>query len=80
MKTLGVMTRNLWLKLADMNDSDSIAREYGLKPSYNSVPMQTAFYSAPGGIDLMQLRARLQGDPRILRVTLEVQDRIPRPR
>lgn len=79
-KTLGVVTRNLWLKLADMKDADVIAREYGLKPSFTSVPMQTAFYSAPGGIDLMQLRVRLQNDPRVLRVTLEVQDRIPRPR
>lgn len=80
MKILGVMTRNLWLKLADMKDADSIAQKYGLKPLYNCVPMQTAFYSAPGEIDLMQLRARLQNDPRILRVTLEVLDRIPRPR
>jgi hypothetical protein len=80
MKKLGVMTRKLWLKLADMKDSGSIASEYGLKPSYNCEPMQTAFYSAPDGIDLMQLRTRLESDPRVLRVTLETLDRIARPR
>ncbi len=77
-KTLGALTRTLWLKLRDMRDTDGIAGEYGMDLSFSNTAMETSFYEVPEGIDLQALRTRLQGDPRIVRVTLEVIDRIYR--
>ncbi len=79
-KALGVLTRNLWLKLKEMGDTEAIAGEYGLILSFSNPAMQTSFYRAPEGIDLKRLRERLQNDPRILGVTLEIIDRVHRPR
>jgi hypothetical protein len=80
MKAIGVMTRSLSLKLVNTNDAQPLADEYGLKFSFLSDVMRTAFYSVPARIDLMQLRARLMEDPRIARVTLEILDRTRKPR
>lgn len=77
---LGVVTRRLWLKLRDMRDTDPIAREYGLDNSFSNAAMRTSFYEVPGGADIWALRARLRSDPRVERVTLEVIDRVLRPR
>ncbi len=79
-KALGVLTRRLWLKLKEMRDTDGIAKEYGMALSFSNAAMQTSFYEVPEGIDLQTLRTRLQSDPRIMRVTLEVIDRIRQPR
>lgn len=79
-KALGVLTRNLWLKLKEMGDTEAIAGEYSLVLSFSNPAMQTSFYRAPEGIDLKRLRERLLNDPRILGVTLEIIDRVHRPR
>ena len=78
--SLGVLTRILWLKLRDMRDTDGIAAEYEMTLSFSNAAMETSFYEVPEGIDLQEFRTRLRGDPRVLRVTLEVIDRIYRPR
>jgi hypothetical protein len=78
-RTLGVLTRRLWLKLKEMRDTDGIAKEYGMTLSFSNAAMGTSFYEVPEGIDLQALRTRLLSDPRIVRVTLEVIDRIHRP-
>lgn len=76
---LGVVTRRLWSKLKVMTDTDAIGREYGLEFSFANAAMRTSFYGVPGGVDIWALRTRLQSDPRVERVTLEIIDRVHRP-
>lgn len=78
-KSLAVITGNLWLKLKDMQNARSIAVEYGLVFDFANDAMRTAFYKAPADADIKGLRERLQADPRIERVTLDMVDRIRRP-
>lgn len=48
--------------------------------SFTSEAMATSFFAVPEGSDLLSLRSRLQADPRVPGVTLEVLDRTRRPR
>jgi hypothetical protein len=52
----------------------------GLVVSFSNLAMETIFYETPAGADIENLRKRLQADPRIRRVTLDMVDRIRRPR
>jgi len=38
--------------------------------------METAFYDIPGNVDIQALRKQLQADARVVRVTLDMVDRI----
>lgn len=78
--SLAIITGNLWLKLGDMQNARAIAEEYNLVFSFSNAAMQTAFYRAAAGADMESLRRRLQADPRIMRVTLDMVDRIRHPR
>lgn len=79
-KSLAIVTGDLWLKLKDMKSAQAIAGEYNLVFSFSNPAMQTAFYRAAAGADMEILRQRLQADPRIMRVTLDMVDRIRLPR
>jgi len=79
-RSLAVITGNIWLKLKNLADAEVIAGEYGLTLSFSNKPMTTAFYRMAAGTDVQQMRKRLQTDSRIIRVTLDMVDRIRRPR
>ncbi len=80
--SIGILTGRLFLKLKDLQNADAIAKDYGLALSFVNIPMSTAFYEIPSGetVNLLALRTRLQSDDRILTVTLDMMDRISRPR
>lgn len=78
--SLGILTGNLWLKLKDLEVAQSLADTYGMTLTFINTPMSTAFYETRDGIDILALRRVLNKDPRIVRVTLDIVDRISRPR
>lgn len=78
--SLAVITGNVGLKLKNMQDTQAIGDEYGLAYSFSNATMATSFYSMPPETDINALLKKLQADPRILRVTLDMVDRIRHPR
>ena len=78
-KSLGIITGNLWLKLKDMQDARPIADSYGMPLSFVNIPMSTSFYEIPAEVNILMLRKRLESDSRILRVTVDMVDRINLP-
>ncbi len=79
-KSLGIITGNLWLKLKDMQDVQPIADAYNITLSFVNIPMETAFYEFPADVNILALRKLLESDARISRVTLDMVERISRPR
>jgi uncharacterized protein len=63
--TLGVLTGNLIVKPKSMADADTIAASHGLEKTKAYPHLQTVFYKAKPGIDLADVSAALQADPRI---------------
>jgi hypothetical protein len=78
--SLAVITGNIWLKLKNMQDTQAIGKEYRLIFSFSNTAMSTSFYSVPVDTDIAALRQSLLGDSRIISVTLDMVDRIRRPR
>jgi hypothetical protein len=78
-KSLGIITGRLWLKLKDIQEAQSIANSHDITLSFVDSPMSTSFYELPGNVNILTLRNRLENDPRILRVTLDMVDRIRLP-
>ena len=79
-KSLAIVTGNIWLKLKNIKDADAIAAEYGLALSFSNAAMSTSFYQVPAEMDIQTLRTQLLADARIMRVTLDMVDRIRHPR
>ena len=77
--SLGILTGRLWLKLKDLEDAQSLADTYAMALSFVNTPMSTAFYEVRKGTDILTLRKALNKDPRIIRTTLDMVDRIRRP-
>jgi hypothetical protein len=63
--TLGVLTGTLIVKPKNMADADAIASSHGLETSKAYPQLQTVFYKAKAGVDLADVSAALQADPRI---------------
>jgi hypothetical protein len=76
MKSIGILTGKLWLNLKDMADALSLAETYHLSLSWTNNKMETAFYDIPENVDIQALRKQLQADARVVRVTLNMVDRI----
>jgi hypothetical protein len=76
MKSIGILTGKLWLNLKDMADALSLAETYHLTLSWTNNKMETAFYDIPENVDIQALRKQLQADARVVRVTLDMVDRI----
>ena len=76
MKSIGILTGRLWLKLKDMADAPTLANAYHLSLSWTNNDMETAFYDIPENVDIQGLRKQLQADARVVRVTLDMVDRI----
>jgi hypothetical protein len=62
---LGVLTGNLIVKPKSMGDADAIAGSHGLEKTKAYPQIQTVFYKAKAGVDLADVSAALQADPRI---------------
>lgn len=80
--SIGILTGRLFLELKDMQNAETIARDYHLTLSFINAAMSTAFYEIPSGttVNLLTLRKRLQSDDRIQTVTLDMMDHINSPR
>jgi uncharacterized protein len=63
--TIGVLTGTLVVKPKNMADADAIAASHGLEKTKAYPHLQTVFYKAKPGIDLADVSAALQADPRI---------------
>jgi len=63
--TLGVLTGTLIVKPKNMADADAIASSHGLDKTKAYPQLQTVFYRAKAGVDLADVSAALQADPRI---------------
>ena len=74
MKSIGIITGKLWLKLKDMQDVPFIADMYNIPLSFANNEMSTAFYDIPGDVNIQTLRKQLEADTRVLRVTLDMVD------
>lgn len=79
-QSLAVITGNIWLTLKDIRDAGAIGTEYGLTYSFSNAAISTSFFQIPAEMDIPALRKRLQTDARIIRVTLDMVDRIRHPR
>lgn len=74
MKSIGIITGKLWLKLKDMQDAPFIANMYNIPLFFANNEMSTAFYDIPGDVNIQTLRKQLEADTRVLRVTLDMVD------
>jgi hypothetical protein len=63
--TLGVLTGNLIVKPKNMSDADAIASSHGLEKSKAYPQLQTVFYKAKAKVDIADVSAALQADPRV---------------
>jgi hypothetical protein len=63
--TLGVLTGTLVVKPKNMADADAIASTHGLDKTKAYPQLQTVFYRAKAGVDLADVSAALQADPRV---------------
>jgi hypothetical protein len=62
---IGVLTGTLVVVPKSMADADAIAASHGLEKTRAYPHLQTVFYKAKPGIDLAEVSAALQADPRI---------------
>lgn len=63
--TLGVLTGNLIVKPKNMSDADAIASSHGLENTKVYPQLQTVFYKATSKVDIADVSAALQADPRV---------------
>ena len=62
---IGVLTGTLIVKPKNMADADAIASSHGLETAKVYPQLQTVFYKAKDGVDLADVSAALQADPRV---------------
>lgn len=63
--TLGVLTGTLIVKPKNMADADAIATSHGLVKPKSYPQLQTVFYGTKAGVDIADVSAALQADPRV---------------
>ena len=63
--TLGVLTGVLVVKPKNMADAEAIASNHGLASTKAYPSLHTVFYRAKAGVDLADVSAALQADPRV---------------
>jgi hypothetical protein len=63
--TIGVLTGTLIVKPKNMVDADAIARTHGLDKTQAYPQLQIVLYKAKAGVDLADVSAGLQADPRV---------------
>jgi|SRR5882672_5553622 len=78
--TLGVLTGTLIVKPKNMADADAIAGSHGLETARAYPQLQTVFYRARAGVDLADVSAALQADPRIESAYPEIVEHVRAPK
>jgi len=63
--TIGVLTGTLIVKPKSMSDADAIASSHGLEKTKAYPQLQTVFYKVTSKIDIADVSAALQADPRV---------------
>ena len=78
--TLGVLTGTLVVKPKSMADADAIAAGHGLQKTKTYPQLQTVFYRAKANVDIADVSAALQADPRVESAYPEIieQVRVPK--
>ena len=78
--SLGVLTGNLIVKPRDMDDADAIANGRGIEKTKAYPQLQTVFYRVKAGLDIADISAALQADPRVESAYPEIIERVRVPR
>jgi len=78
-KSVAVITGKMCLKLKELEDAQSMADSYGITLSFVNTRMSTACYEIPTEVNILTLREDLENESGVLRVTLDMVDRIRRP-
>src|SRR5882724_8006007 len=63
--TLGVLTGELIVKPRNMEDADAIAKGRGIEKIKAYPQLQAVFYRVKAGVDIADIAAALQADPRV---------------
>ncbi len=77
---LAVVTGNIIVKLKDIGTAQNIAKTYNLELSFTNKFMKTAFFSSLDLSNLPALKNNLENDSRVIRVNLEIVDKIRKTR
>ena len=78
--TLGVLTGTLVVKPKSMADADAIAASHGLEKTKAYPQLQTVFYRAKPGVDIADVSAALQADPRVESAYPEIIEHVRTPK
>jgi hypothetical protein len=78
--TLGVLTGMLIVKPKNMADADAIGGSHGLEKSKVYPQLQTVFYRAKANVDIADVSAALQADPRVESAYPEIVERVRVPK
>jgi hypothetical protein len=78
--TLGVLTGNLIVKPKNMSDADAIAGIHGLEKSKAYPQLQTVFYKVKAKVDIADVSAALQADPRVESAYPEIIEHVRAPK
>jgi uncharacterized protein len=78
--SLGVLTGNLIVKPKDMADADAIASGRGIETTKAYPQLQTVFYKAKVSVDIADVAAALQADPRVESAYPEIIERVRVPK
>jgi hypothetical protein len=78
--SLGVLTGNLIVKPRDMADADAIAKGRGIEKIKAYPQLQAVFYRVKAGVDIADIAAALQADPRVESAYPEIVERVRVPK
>ena len=77
---LGVLTGNLIVKPKNMADAEAIAADHALDRIEAYAQLRTVIYGAKSGVDLADVSAALQADPRVESAYPEIIERVRVPK
>jgi hypothetical protein len=77
---LGVLTGALVVRPKDMADADAIASSHALDKGRVFPHLQTVFYKVRPGVDIADVSAALQADPRVESAYPEIIERVRQPK
>lgn len=78
--TIGVLTGALIVKPKNMGDADALASSHGLEKTQAYPQLRTVIYKAKAGVDLADVSAALQADPRVESAYPEIIERVRVPK
>jgi len=78
--SLGVLTGELIVKPRNMEDADAIASGRGIEKTKAYPQLQAVFYRVKAGVDIADVAAALQADPRVESAYPEIIERVRVPK